>query len=53
VEKEIIALYGGRIAQAKYVRRRIDWGYESDDYQIADIASHHRDTGNIWRWRIV
>jgi hypothetical protein len=38
-EKEIIALYAGRIAQAKLARKRIHWGYESDEYQIADIAS--------------
>ena len=38
-EREIIALYAGRIAQAKYARKRIHRGYESDEYQIADIAS--------------
>jgi hypothetical protein len=38
-EREIIALYAGRLAQAKYAQKRNHWGYESDEYQIADIAS--------------
>jgi hypothetical protein len=37
-ESEILALYAGQIAQAKYTGNEINWGHDSDDGQIQDLA---------------
>jgi hypothetical protein len=39
-ENEILALYAGRIAQAKYAGRGIDWGHEGDDQYAMRLATH-------------
>jgi hypothetical protein len=37
-EREILSLFAGRIAEARYAKRRINWGHEGDYHTIADFA---------------
>src|SRR5262249_15608045 len=38
-ENEILSLYAGRIAQAKYAGGEIVWGYESDAKDAGNLAT--------------